>query len=84
MGILALGINNQGQAVGASDLAGDQTFHGFVWSRETGMQDVGRFPAMWRAAPSRFNDAGGSNRISADKDFNLTAFVRQPGGVLTI
>lgn len=83
MGIIALGINNQGQAVGASDLAGDQTFHGFVWSRETGMQDVGTLPGDVASGALAINDAGEVIGISADKEFNLTAFVRQPGGVLT-
>jgi probable HAF family extracellular repeat protein len=83
MGILALGINNQGQAVGASDLAGDQTFHGFVWSRETGMQDVGTLPGDVASGALAINDAGEVIGISADKEFNVTAFVRQPGGVLT-
>ena len=83
MGIFALGINNQGQAVGVSDLAGDQTFHGFVWSRETGMQDVGTLPGDVASGALAINDAGEMIGVSFDKDFNLTAFVQQPGGVMT-
>ena len=37
----ALFINNSGQAVGVSDLAGDTTSHGFLWTKATGMQDLG-------------------------------------------
>ncbi len=83
MGIIALGINNLGQAVGVSDLAGDETFHGFVWSKETGMQDVGTLPGDVASGVLGINDAGEMIGASFDKDFNLTAFVQQPGGVVT-
>jgi probable HAF family extracellular repeat protein len=83
MGILALGINNLGQAVGVSDLPGDETFHGFVWSRETGMQDVGTLPGDVASGALAINDAGEIIGVSFDKDFNLTPFVQQPGGVMT-
>jgi probable HAF family extracellular repeat protein len=83
MGIVALGINNLGQAVGASDIAGDETFHGFIWSRETGMQDVGTLPGDVASGALGINDAGEMIGVSFDKDFNPTAFVQQPGGVMT-
>jgi probable HAF family extracellular repeat protein len=83
MGIVALGINNLGQAVGVSDLAGDETFHGFIWSRETGMQDVGTLPGDVASGVLAINDAGEIIGVSADKEFNFTAFVQQPGGVMT-
>jgi probable HAF family extracellular repeat protein len=83
MGIVALGINNLGQAVGVSDLAGDETFHGFVWSRDTGMQDVGTLPGDVASGALAINDAGEMIGVSFDKDFNLTPFVQQPGGVMT-
>ena len=43
-GNIALDINNQGQVVGNSDLPGDTTFHAFLWTRKTGMQDLGATP----------------------------------------
>lgn len=40
----AISINNKGQAVGSSDLAGDTTFHAFVWTKATKMHDLGTYP----------------------------------------
>ena len=36
---LPAAINNQGQVVGLSDLAGDATFHPFLWDRN-GLQGL--------------------------------------------
>jgi probable HAF family extracellular repeat protein len=33
-------INNQGQVIGISTLAGDQTYHPFLWDRGT-LKDLG-------------------------------------------
>ena len=83
MGIVALGINNQGQVAGASDLAGDKTFHAFLWSRNTGMEDLGTLPGDVSSGALAVSDAGEVVGASFDKEFNLTAFVRQPGGAMT-
>jgi probable HAF family extracellular repeat protein len=40
-GNIGLSVNNLGQVVGASTLAGNETTHGFLWSRGTGMRDLG-------------------------------------------
>jgi probable HAF family extracellular repeat protein len=40
-GTVALSINNRGQVTGLSDLPGDQIFHPFLWTRQTGMVDLG-------------------------------------------
>jgi probable HAF family extracellular repeat protein len=36
----ACAINHRGQVVGHSDLSGGTTFHTFIWTWETGMQDL--------------------------------------------
>ena len=40
---LALGINNRGEVVGFSTLASGGPTHGFIWTAQAGMQDVGTF-----------------------------------------
>lgn len=45
-------INNQGQVVGLSSLPGSTYFHGFLWERRTGMQDLGTLPGDFTASPS--------------------------------
>ena len=41
VGNVALSVNNRGQVAGVSALNGNATFHPFLWTRETGMQDLG-------------------------------------------
>jgi probable HAF family extracellular repeat protein len=40
-GTVAFSINDRGQVTGQSDLPGDQIFHPFLWTRQTGMVDLG-------------------------------------------
>ena len=69
-------LNNRGQVVGASDLAGDTVFHGFVWSPSTGMQDVRPLPGDKYSVALSINDAGEVGGVSLDATFSiLRAFV---------
>jgi probable HAF family extracellular repeat protein len=64
-GILAAGteawaINNRGVVTGQSVLPGNETFHPFLWSRETGMLDLGVLPGDLVGAGLAMNN---SNQI---------------------
>jgi len=69
-------MNNRGQVVGVSDLAGDTIFHGFVWSQRTGMQDVPPLPGDTYSVALAINDAGEVGGVSIDSTFTiLRAFI---------
>jgi probable HAF family extracellular repeat protein len=69
-------MNNRGQVVGASDLAGDTVFHGFVWSQSTGMQDVPPLAGDTFSVALAINDPGAVVGVSIDASFTtLRAFI---------
>ncbi len=65
----AHGMNNRGQVVGVSDLTGDATFHGFLWSASTGMRDVGPLQGDTYSVALAINDAGEVGGVSIDATF---------------
>jgi probable HAF family extracellular repeat protein len=75
-------VNNNGQVVGVSDLPGDKAFHAFLWTRSTGMQDLGTLPGDVASLAISINDSGDVVGVSLDDHFTPRAFIRQ-NGVMT-
>ena len=50
--------------VGNSDLPGDTTFHAFLWTKATGMQDLGTFSGDVASASISIKDAGSAVGLS--------------------
>jgi probable HAF family extracellular repeat protein len=74
-------INNQGQVVGASDLAGDTTNHAFLW--QNGMiTDLGTLPGDVASSGDGINSKGQVVGGSFDSSGNGRAFLWQ-NGVMT-
>ncbi len=78
-GNLALNLNNQGHVVGQSDLAGDANFHAFLWTRETGIEDLGTLAGDVNSVALGINDGGEIVGLSLDANFNPRAYLRQNG-----
>jgi len=78
-GNIALDVNNQGQVVGNSDLQGDTTFHAFLWTRTTGMQDLETLAGDVASLSISINDAGSVVGASLDASFNPRAFLWEKG-----
>jgi len=75
-GNLAFAINNQGHVVGMSDLQGDTTFHAFLWTKATRMQDLGTLPGDVDSGAIAINDHGVVDGLSIDAKGNARAVVR--------
>ena len=75
----ACAINNLGQAVGHSDVTGDATFHGFIWSKETGTMALLPFPGDFASLAISINDSGRVAGGSIDEQFNLRAMLWERG-----
>jgi probable HAF family extracellular repeat protein len=72
------GINNQGEVVGASQSSKDNHIHAFLWTRATGMQDLGIFTGAIETAATccnSINNRGEVVGISVDENFNTRALL---------
>jgi len=77
----ACAINNHGQVVGHSELPNDTTFHGFLWTRKTGMQDLRTLPGDSASLALGINDKGEVVGASLDANFSPRAFLWENGAM---
>jgi probable HAF family extracellular repeat protein len=50
-------LNDRGQVVGQSNVAGDNSYHAFLWDKKEGLKDLGTLGGTFGAA-TRINDTG--------------------------
>src|SRR5262245_20760782 len=77
---LTININNNGQAAGTSALAGDETGHAFLWTKEKGMQDLGTLAGDFASGAIAINDSEQVSGVSIGPD-GPRAFVWQNGSM---
>jgi probable HAF family extracellular repeat protein len=75
----AFAINNKTQVAGVSALSGNTVAHAFLWTRGTGMRDLGTLPGDVNTAGLGINDQGEVVGPSADPDGNLRAYLWTDG-----
>jgi probable HAF family extracellular repeat protein len=77
----ACALNNLGQVVGHSELTNNLTFHGFLWTRETGMKDLGTLSAPFDYASLALgiNDRGDVVGAALDASLLPTAVLWEKG-----
>lgn len=79
----ACALNNRGQVVGHSDLPNDASFHGFLWTRETGMKDLGTLSGDFASLALGINDRGAVVGASIGPDFSTFRAVLWEKGTMT-
>jgi probable HAF family extracellular repeat protein len=84
LGNVALYINDRGQVFGTSVLAGGETEHAFVWTRETGMKDLGTVKGDYASVALGANERGEVVGLSFDKTGTPRAFLRKNGVMLDL
>jgi probable HAF family extracellular repeat protein len=65
--------------VGGSTLPGNLTAHAFLWSKKTGILDLGTLPGDFNSGALSINDKGDVVGVSNDTSFNPHAFLWQNG-----
>lgn len=79
---LSFAINDRGEVVGQSGVAGDTTYHAFLWTKDKGMQDLGTLPGDVASAALGMNNKGQVVGGSVDSNGNGPAVLWE-NGVIT-
>jgi probable HAF family extracellular repeat protein len=80
---VAYAINNHGQVVGISDLAGDTTAHAFSWRNGT-ITDLGTLAGDFFSVAFSINNREQVVGESCDVNFNCRAFLGQNGQMIDL
>ena len=75
----ACAINNRGQVVGHSDVAGDTTTYGFLWTKENGTQPLPPLSGDFASVALSINERGEIVGSSFNTEFAFRAFVWRNG-----
>jgi probable HAF family extracellular repeat protein len=75
----AIFINNRGEVVGISDLAGDATFHAFLWTKDNGLRDLGTLSGDVLSLANSINEQGQVVGESCDQNGNCRGILWQDG-----
>jgi len=70
-------INDRGEVIGGSDLAGDTVIHSFLWTKDKGMQDLGTLSGDAISLGGWINNKTQVVGWSCDNDGNCRAYLWQ-------
>jgi probable HAF family extracellular repeat protein len=76
----AFSVNDRGQIVGISGVAGSGAFHAFLWKKGK-MSDLGTLPGGVYSLPNTINDRGQVVGFSIDASGNNTAVIWENGSI---
>jgi probable HAF family extracellular repeat protein len=68
-------INDRGEVAGFSSLPGDASVHAFLWTRQSGMQDLGALGADYLGDPAGINNSTQIVGGSCEANGNCRAFL---------
>ena len=69
----AVAINNRSEVIGSSGLANEKDIHGFLWTSEAGLEDLGTVGDDNHSFPSFINNSRQVTGASCDIEFNCRA-----------
>jgi probable HAF family extracellular repeat protein len=73
----AAAINDRGEVIGGSDLPGDTVIHSFLWTKKTGMQDLGTLSGDAISLGGWINNKSQVVGWSCDSNGNCRAYIWQ-------